>query len=81
MLYAWVADVVRTLLPRAVAQGITSADVVDIETLETRLRQAASESNSQLEFVPQIWCVGATASELMAANAIGPIRPPLVSAD
>jgi len=39
--YEWLAETVRSLLPRMEALGITTASAVDIDTLTQRLRQEA----------------------------------------
>jgi 2-polyprenyl-3-methyl-5-hydroxy-6-metoxy-1,4-benzoquinol methylase len=43
-LYKWVAETVRSLLPRMEELGLTTAAAVDIDTLEDRLRQEALET-------------------------------------
>jgi ubiquinone/menaquinone biosynthesis C-methylase UbiE len=52
--YAWLADVARTLLPRMVQTGITSAEAVAIDTLESRLKAAVVEARSQIEGPAQV---------------------------
>jgi len=41
--YEWIAETVRSLLPRLEALGMTTAAEVDIDTLAQRLRQEAIE--------------------------------------
>jgi ubiquinone/menaquinone biosynthesis C-methylase UbiE len=41
LLYKWVAETVRSLLPRMEELGLTTTAAVDIDTLENRLRQEA----------------------------------------
>src|SRR5215831_11361136 len=43
-LYKWVAETVRSLLPRMEELGLTTATAVDINTLEDRLRQEALDT-------------------------------------
>ena len=52
--YAWLADVAQTLLPRMVEIGITTAEEVAIETLESRLKAAVVEARSQIEGPAQV---------------------------
>ena len=52
--YAWLAGVAQTLLPRMVEFGITTAEEVAIETLESRLKAAVVEARSQIEGPAQI---------------------------
>lgn len=52
--YAWFADVARTLLPRMVQSGITTAEPAAIDTLESRLKAAVVEARSQIEWWPQM---------------------------
>jgi hypothetical protein len=52
--YAWLADVARTLLPRMVQTGITTAEAVAIDTLEGRLKAAVVEARSQIEGPTQV---------------------------
>lgn len=40
-IYEWLAETVRSLLPRMEALGITNAHAVDIDTLSQRLREEA----------------------------------------
>ena len=47
--YAWLADLVRTLLPRMIEIGIATAETVAIETLESRLKSAVVDARSQVE--------------------------------
>ena len=41
--YEWLAETVRSLLPRMEALGITTASAVESDTLPQRLRQEALE--------------------------------------
>jgi len=43
-LYKWVAETIRSLLPRMEELGLTTATAVDIDTLEDRLRQEALDT-------------------------------------
>lgn len=47
--YAWLADLVGTLLPQIVQGGAATTETIGIETLEDRLRSAAVEARSQIE--------------------------------
>jgi SAM-dependent methyltransferase len=51
--YAWIAETVRTLIPRIVALGLATESEIDIDTLEERLRQHATAVDSQLVAPPQ----------------------------
>jgi ubiquinone/menaquinone biosynthesis C-methylase UbiE len=53
-LYAWLAGVTRTLLPRMVITGVVTAETVAIDTLESRLRSAVVEARSQVEWPAQV---------------------------
>jgi ubiquinone/menaquinone biosynthesis C-methylase UbiE len=53
-LYARCAELVRALLPRMVQTGIATAETVEINTLEDRLRSAVTEARSQVEGLPQV---------------------------
>ena len=50
----WVAETLRTLLPQIVERGWASEGVVDIDTLEKRLRAAASATRSQVSAPRQV---------------------------
>lgn len=52
--YAWLAGVVRTLLPRMVETGVVTAETVAIDTLERRLRSAVVDARSQVEGPAQV---------------------------
>jgi ubiquinone/menaquinone biosynthesis C-methylase UbiE len=52
--YAWLAGVIRTLLPRMVQTGIVTAETLAIDTLESRLRSAVVEARSQVEGPAQV---------------------------
>jgi hypothetical protein len=39
--YEWLAETVRSLLPRMESLGITNAEVADCDTLAQRLREGA----------------------------------------
>jgi ubiquinone/menaquinone biosynthesis C-methylase UbiE len=52
--YAWMVDGLRVLLPQLQRLGIIAADLVGIETLETRLRDAVRRAHSQVAGPPQI---------------------------
>jgi len=53
-LYKWVAESVRSLLPRMEELGLTTAAAVDIDTLEDRLRQEALETRGFAVIGPMI---------------------------
>jgi ubiquinone/menaquinone biosynthesis C-methylase UbiE len=53
-LYAQCAELARALLPRMVQTGIVTAETVEINTLESRLRSAVTEARSQVEGLPQV---------------------------
>jgi hypothetical protein len=53
-LYAWLAGVARTLLPRMIETGVVAAETVAIDTLESRLRSAVVEARSQVEGTAQV---------------------------
>lgn len=59
LLYAWVAETLRALLPVIVQQGIINDEEIDIDSLEERLRSEAIEMRLQLHFPPQVcaWTV------------------------
>ncbi len=44
--YEWIAETVRTVLPGIVKFGFATAEEVDIDTLEQRLRQEAAETKA-----------------------------------
>jgi ubiquinone/menaquinone biosynthesis C-methylase UbiE len=44
--YEWFVESLRSILPRAVSLGIVGEGEIDIETLEQRLREEATSSNS-----------------------------------
>jgi ubiquinone/menaquinone biosynthesis C-methylase UbiE len=46
--YAWLAGLVRTLLPRMIETGVVTAETVAIDTLESRVRSAVVEARSQV---------------------------------
>jgi ubiquinone/menaquinone biosynthesis C-methylase UbiE len=53
-IYERCAELARALLPRMVQTGIATAETVDINTLESRLRSAVIEARSQVEGLPQV---------------------------
>jgi ubiquinone/menaquinone biosynthesis C-methylase UbiE len=53
-MYAWLAGVARTLLPRMVETGLVTAEMVAIDTLEGRLRSAVVNARSQIEWPAQV---------------------------
>src|SRR5262249_19241359 len=53
-LYRQLADVTRAVLPLMTCSGVASADEIDIETLENRLRDEAVALNATLVFPPLI---------------------------
>jgi SAM-dependent methyltransferase len=50
----WLAETLRTLLPQIIQRGWASEDAVDIDSLEKRLRAAASISHSQVSALRQV---------------------------
>ena len=50
----WLAETLRTLLPQIIQQGWASEDAVDIDSLEKRLRAAASTTHSQVSAPRQV---------------------------
>jgi SAM-dependent methyltransferase len=53
-LYAWVAETLRSLLPQLAKMEILFGELVGIETLESRLREAVVAARSQIEVSGQI---------------------------
>lgn len=49
----WVADTLRTTLPRLIDSGYVSAASIDVDTLAQRL-QAVGNRTVQIESIPQI---------------------------
>jgi ubiquinone/menaquinone biosynthesis C-methylase UbiE len=47
-LYAWVAETLQSFLPQLAKMGIVAGELVGIETLESRLREAVVEARSQV---------------------------------
>ena len=52
-LYAWVAETVRTLLPRAEEIGLAARGEIDIDRLEDHLRQAVTAVHAQIGIAHQ----------------------------
>ena len=52
-LYAWVAETVRTLLPRAEEIGLAARGEIDIDRLEDHLRQAVTAVRAQIGIAHQ----------------------------
>jgi ubiquinone/menaquinone biosynthesis C-methylase UbiE len=52
--YEWIAETVRSLLPRMEGLGMTTAAAVDIDTLAQRLRQEALEKRGAVIFFPLV---------------------------
>jgi ubiquinone/menaquinone biosynthesis C-methylase UbiE len=52
--YAWMVDGLRALLPQLQGLGIIAADFMEIETLETRIRDAVRRAHGQVAGAPQI---------------------------
>ncbi|MGY3578900.1 class I SAM-dependent methyltransferase [Bradyrhizobium sp. USDA 4504] len=52
-LYAWAAETLRTLLPRAEEIGLAAPGEVDIDRLEVHLRQAVTAAHAQIGFAHQ----------------------------
>jgi ubiquinone/menaquinone biosynthesis C-methylase UbiE len=53
---AWVASTVRSVFPQLEACGAASAEQIDIETLEERLREAVRAANVRVFGFPQMCC-------------------------
>jgi ubiquinone/menaquinone biosynthesis C-methylase UbiE len=47
-LYAWAAETVRSFLPQLAKMGIVLGELLGVETLESRLREAVVEARSQI---------------------------------
>ena len=47
-LYAWATETVRSFLPQLAKMGIVLGELLGIETLESRLREAVLEARSQI---------------------------------
>jgi ubiquinone/menaquinone biosynthesis C-methylase UbiE len=52
--YAWMVDGLRVLLPQLEQLGIIATGLMEIETLETRVRDAVRRAHSQVTGAPQI---------------------------
>jgi ubiquinone/menaquinone biosynthesis C-methylase UbiE len=52
--YAWMVDGLRVLLPELRRFGIIAGDFMDIDTLETRIRNGVRDAHSQVTGAPQI---------------------------
>jgi ubiquinone/menaquinone biosynthesis C-methylase UbiE len=52
--YAWMVDGLRALLPQLKHLGIIAADFMEIETLESRIRDAVRRAHSQVRGAPQV---------------------------
>ncbi len=50
----WLAETLRTLLPQIIQRGWASEEAVDIDSLEKRLRAAASTTHSQVSALRQV---------------------------
>ena len=59
--YAWAVDTLRSLLPQLRRIGIVAEELIDMATLERRLREAILVAHSQVAGPPQI-CVWARTS-------------------
>lgn len=46
--HAWIAETIRSLLPRLVQLGLTTKAIADVDTLEARLREATMAAQSQI---------------------------------
>jgi hypothetical protein len=53
-LYAWVAETLWSYLPQLAKMGILFGELVGIETLESRLREAVVAARSQIEGPGQV---------------------------
>jgi ubiquinone/menaquinone biosynthesis C-methylase UbiE len=58
-IYAWFAEGIRSLLPQLAQMGISTGDLMPIDSLESRLRAATVATHSQVEGPAQI-CAWAT---------------------
>jgi len=54
LFYDWVAETIRTLLPKLESLGITTAAEIDIETFATRLREETVTRNASVLAPPMI---------------------------
>jgi hypothetical protein len=52
--YEWIAETIRSLLPRMENLGLTTAAAIDIDTLSQRLRQEALEKRGAVVIFPLI---------------------------
>jgi hypothetical protein len=48
LLYGWIVHALRCLIPQLDKIGAATAEEIDIDTLETRLRAAITDSHAQL---------------------------------
>ena len=46
--HAWIAETIRSLLPKLVQIGLTTEAIADVDTLEARLREATVAAKSQI---------------------------------
>ncbi len=54
LLYSWIAETVRALLPIMIQQGLVTDEDMSIDTLEDRLRSEAVEMRSQIHAPMQV---------------------------
>jgi hypothetical protein len=52
--YAWLAETVRSLMPRLLELGAVTEEEVSIDTLEDRLRAGAVAASTQIDVAPQV---------------------------
>jgi ubiquinone/menaquinone biosynthesis C-methylase UbiE len=53
-LYGWLAETVRSLMPKLLEQGSVTEEEVSIDTLEERMRSGAVEVQAQVDVAPQV---------------------------
>jgi SAM-dependent methyltransferase len=54
LLYAWIAETLRSVWPQLIGMGLVTEELTSAETLETRLRSAVIEARSQIEGPAQV---------------------------
>jgi 2-polyprenyl-3-methyl-5-hydroxy-6-metoxy-1,4-benzoquinol methylase len=54
VIYGWLTETARTLLPKLLEQGLITEDEVSIDTLEERVRLGAIDRQAQVDVAPQI---------------------------
>ena len=53
LIYTWLAEGIRSLLPQLAQMGMATDDLMPIDTLESRLRTATVAARSQVEGLPR----------------------------